>query len=148
MTIQNSLRTIHQRNISFFQVLINSGEKLNSTTKYTKSPLVTALKIKNYKTADILKQNGAKLKLSDIEQAQILNCIVAADQNKNLETWIKYGADVNTADEFGRTVKHIAMLNNNIDGYNLLERYGAKDVADKFGRFPKEYVRSVAETVS
>lgn len=128
------------------KVLINSGEKLNSTTKYTKSPLVTALKIKNYKTADILKQNGAKLKLSDIEQAQILNCIVAADQNKNLETWIKYGADVNTADEFGRTVKHIAMLNNNIDGYNLLERYGAKDVADKFGRFPKEYVRSVAET--
>lgn len=128
------------------KVLINSGEKLNSTTKHAKSPLVTALKIKNYKTADILKQNGAKLKLSDIEQAQILNCIVAADQNKNLETWIKYGADVNTADEFGRTVKHIAMLNNNIDGYNLLERYGAKDMADRFGRFPKEYVRSVPET--
>ena len=127
-------------NDQFAKLLINNGANVNALDDKNQSPLKIAIEKDNYSLVEILIESGAKINGSKYNKA--IFQALESTSTKYLKILLNHGANadcVREGDE-GRSLLHIAVLNQNLDMIKVLANVGAiSDITDYNEETPLHY---------
>lgn len=106
--------------------LIRKGADVNAKNEEGRTALMYAAEFnKNPEVIKVLLTNGADVNAKDKDGETALMSAVAFNKNPEvIQVLLNNGADMNAKDEIGRTALDFALVNNNEEIVELLERYG------------------------
>ncbi|XP_070578623.1 L-asparaginase-like isoform X2 [Ptychodera flava] len=117
------------------QYLLENGASIYARDRFGHSPLMDAIRFKNFDIIRLLRKTGAHIEHMTQHQVGMRLCDAASlDDVDALKAWHMAGADVNCPDYNERTALHLAVLCESIEAIKFLRENGAKtDIADSLG---------------
>ena len=107
------------------QAIIDHGADVNATNKKNVTTLMTACRVRNTGTINILINAGADPNCADVYGRTWIHHAILANSKELLQAVIDYGADVNATNKKNVTALMIASRRGNIDAVNELLNAGA-----------------------
>lgn len=106
------------------EYLIERGSAINIQNRLDMSPLHYASHLICEDVIELLIDNGADVNLLDLNFENPLMLYIQEGHKQHIiETFIKYGINLNHKNHHGKTVIDLALLYNNKEAYSVLSKY-------------------------